>query len=176
MLSRSTKITAKLQTLLSSVKVLSCLFIVSLGVWRLIKTGKKVYILMCVHFSIEYNMIYSRMYACSSIPTGEFHEDSRYPFAGSHLDTAEDFGALALALYAVLWTYDGWYVSRVQHALVCYTYMQLEHRGTVIMMKYVIHVHLISQLDFQCSCDSCVHVGVSINITYDLALVSCILL
>lgn len=52
----------------------------------------------------------------SSALTGQFHEDSEHPFAGSHLDTAEDFGALALALYAVLWTYDGWYVLYVHHA------------------------------------------------------------
>lgn len=72
---------------------------------------------MCphVHCSIA---ILKYINASSSALIGEFHEDSRYPFAGSHLSTAEDFGALALALYAVLWTYDGWYVLCVHHAVV----------------------------------------------------------
>ena len=37
--------------------------------------------------------------------------DVQTPFRGSHLSRAEDFGALALALYGSLWAYDAWCVT-----------------------------------------------------------------
>lgn len=44
------------------------------------------------------------------------------PFDGSRLSNAGDFGALALALYASLWAYDGWYVIYPSNVYYVYTF------------------------------------------------------
>ena len=41
---------------------------------------------------------------------GHFSNDIHHPFRGSHIETASDIGGIVLALYSVLWAYEGWLV------------------------------------------------------------------
>ena len=44
----------------------------------------------------------------ASVLIGNFSDGIKHPISGSSITSASSVGGLALALYSVLWAYEGW--------------------------------------------------------------------
>ena len=68
-----------------------------------------VHIVFCVHYNTQVIVNYGLNYVLK----GVFSDDIHHPFHGSHITSASEVGGIALALYSVLWAYEGWLATYV---------------------------------------------------------------
>lgn len=86
---------------LSSMKIIAMAMVVILGVWHFIDKG----IYLKPPFGAALMATKSGPgLSIHSPPAGSFSEDARHPFA----NTTTSPSSIALALYGVMWAYDGW--------------------------------------------------------------------
>ena len=83
---------AKFLNFICSFKLLLLIFVIAVGVYKLIRNSMSP--LICLN--VEQN--------CCSLLLGSFPEDSRHPFEGSNFSPA----GIALSFYGIMFAYDGW--------------------------------------------------------------------